>query len=72
MDEDWTVLMSFLPERWRELASETGALKGLRKDNPIVAVRRARRHPLAGANPARQPSLRPVAVGAVDGGNDRD
>ena len=32
MDEDWAVLMSFLPQRWRELASETGALKGLRKD----------------------------------------
>ena len=27
MDEDWAVSMSFLPERWRELASETGALR---------------------------------------------
>ena len=35
MDEDWTVWMSFLPERWRELASETGALKGLRKDKSV-------------------------------------
>jgi len=32
MDEDWEVLASFLPEGWRELAQETGALKGLRKN----------------------------------------
>ena len=35
-----------------------------------VAVRRARRRLSAGANPARQLSLQPVAVGADDGGND--
>ena len=29
-----------------------------------------RRHSSAGANPARQLSLQPVAVGADDGGND--
>ena len=33
-------------------------------------VRRGRRHSSAGANPARQLSLQPVAVGADDGGND--
>ena len=33
-------------------------------------VRRERRHSSAGANPARQLSLQPVAVGADDGGND--
>jgi hypothetical protein len=32
MDEDWAVLLTMLPHRWRELAQETGALKGLRKD----------------------------------------
>ena len=32
MREDWRVLVSFLPEQWRELAVSTGALKGLRKD----------------------------------------
>ena len=30
--EDWTVLESFLPPNWREMAVSTGALKGLRKD----------------------------------------
>ena len=34
------------------------------------AVRRERRHSSAGANPARQLSLQPVAVGADGGGND--
>ena len=29
-----------------------------------------RRRLLAGANPARQVSLQPVAIGAVEGGND--
>ena len=33
-------------------------------------VRRERRPYLAGANPARQLSLQPVAVGAAEGGND--
>lgn len=30
--EDWAVLESFLPANWRDLATSTGALKGLRKD----------------------------------------
>lgn len=32
MDEDWALLLSMMPIRWRELARETAALKGLRKD----------------------------------------
>ncbi len=32
MREDWRLLVSFLPGKWRELAVSTGALKGLRKD----------------------------------------
>ena len=32
MDEDWAVLLTMMPDRWRELAQETKALKGLRKD----------------------------------------
>ena len=35
MDEDWDVLRSFLPRGWRELARDTGALKGLRKDKAV-------------------------------------
>lgn len=32
MDEDWELLVTFLPTNWRELAISSGALKGLRKD----------------------------------------
>ena len=32
MREDWKLLLSFLPDNWRDLAVSTGALKGLRKD----------------------------------------
>src|SRR5258707_13063510 len=32
MAEDWKVLTSFFPENWKELARESGALKGLRQD----------------------------------------
>ena len=35
VDEDWDVLLSFLPQDWRELAQATGALKGLRKDKTV-------------------------------------
>ena len=31
-NEDWDLLLSFFPRNWEELAVETGALKGLRKD----------------------------------------
>ena len=32
MNEDWELLLSFFPENWQELAAQTGALRGLRKD----------------------------------------
>ncbi len=32
MDEDWTLLLTFFPSGWREMATDSGALKGLRKD----------------------------------------
>ena len=41
MDEDWEVLKSFPPSGWRELARETGALKGLRKDRSVESLLRA-------------------------------
>ena len=30
--EDWDLLVSFFPGNWQDLAAETGALQGLRKD----------------------------------------
>jgi hypothetical protein len=32
MSEDWSLLLSFFPNNWKELAGETDALKKLRKD----------------------------------------
>ena len=32
MNEDWELLLSFLPQGWIEMATEAGAIKGLRKD----------------------------------------
>jgi len=32
MQEDWPLLVSFFPDQWIEMASSTGALKGLRQD----------------------------------------
>jgi hypothetical protein len=32
MDEDWPLLLSMMPSGWQELARETHALKGLRRD----------------------------------------
>lgn len=32
MEEDWRLLVSFFPDGWQEMATKTGALKGLRKD----------------------------------------
>jgi hypothetical protein len=40
MEEDWTILCSFLPKNWAELAEETGALKGLRKHKTAEAYLR--------------------------------
>ena len=47
-----------------------GTVVSLMLPYSAVLVRRERRHSSAGANPARQLSLQPVAVGADDGGND--
>jgi hypothetical protein len=32
MDEDWPLLVSFFPDGWGDMAADSGALKGLRKD----------------------------------------
>ena len=40
MNEDWDVLVSFLPGNWRQLAQASGALKGLRKDKSVEPLLR--------------------------------
>ena len=59
------------PTFYRYLALPDVTVKDPRKRlGATFRVRRGRRHSSAGANPARQLSLQPVAVGADDGGND--
>jgi len=53
----------------RGVAHENGLIEGLR-NIAKVACAVERRLSLAGANPARQLSLQPVAIGADYGGND--
>ena len=40
MEEDWELLLTFLPAAWRELAAEQGALKGLRKNKSVECLLR--------------------------------
>ena len=38
--KEWEVLLSFLPVNWKQLAADTGALRGLRKDKSPEALLR--------------------------------
>ena len=63
-------------QRWRSssrrMASRSSLARRVRSRALACIIQCAvtRRHSSAGANPARQLSLQPVAVGADDGGND--
>lgn len=35
MSEDWPILLSFFPDNWMELATQTDAIKNLRKDKDV-------------------------------------
>jgi hypothetical protein len=49
MDEDWNLLLTFLPENWRETAVSTNALKGLRKAKcPALLLRTLLLHTACG------------------------
>ena len=63
MDEDCSVLRSFLPPGWEELDRSSGVLKGLRKDKSAeAALRVLLLHPGCGH------SLRETAVQARKAG----
>ena len=59
MNEDWDLLLSFLPRKWAELAGETGALKGLRKDKSVDGPLRALLVHLGCGYPLRKTVVRP-------------
>ena len=65
-DRDWELLSSLLPVNWRELAAETGALKGLRKDKSADNLLRTLLiHPGCGRS-LRETAARARAAGLAD------
>lgn len=40
MEQDWQLLTSFFPAQWQELASQHGAIKGLRKNKQVIDLLR--------------------------------
>lgn len=58
MDENWEVLKSLFPPRWREMARETNALKGLRKNKSEEDLLRTLLIHLAGGCSLRETAVR--------------
>ena len=66
MEEDWPLLLSLLPVRWRELARETNALKGLRKDKDEADYLRILLLHLACGYSLRETAVRAREAGLAD------
>ena len=65
-DADWELLLLLLPGNWRELAAETGALKGLRKDKAVDGLLRTLLMHLACGHSLRETATRARAAGLAD------
>ena len=63
---DWDLLLSFFPDNWRELAAETGALKGLRKDRSAESLLRTLLIHLGCGHSLRETVLRARQAGLAD------
>ena len=66
MQEDWELLLTFLPDDWRDLASKTGALKGLRKDKSPDGLLRVLLMHLACGHSLRETVVRARQAGLAD------
>ncbi len=66
MDEDWTLLLSFLPREWDELAVSSGALKGLRKDKDPESLLRVLLIHLSCGHSLRETAVRARQAGLAD------
>ena len=66
MSEDWDLLVSFLPDKWAELAGETGALKGLRKDKSVDGLLRTLLMHLACGHSLRETVVRARKANLAD------
>lgn len=66
VDEEWAVLAGLLPERWRELARETGAIRRTRGiSNPDVLLRVLLLHVASGLS-LRSAAARAAELGLAD------
>ena len=65
-DRDWELLSSLLPGNWRNLAVETKALKGLRKDKSLDGLLRTLLIHLGSGHSLRETAARARAVGLAD------
>ena len=63
-------ILDLNPPAFRPISAERLKKKGNHLIARTIQCAVTRRHSSAGANPARQLSFQPVAVGADDGGND--
>ena len=65
-DKDWELLSSLLPANWRQLAVETNAVKGLRKDKSADALLRTLLLHLGCGCSLRETAARARAAGVAD------
>ena len=66
MQEDWDLLATFFPEDWRDLAIESGALKGLRKDKSPDGLLRVLLMHLGCGHSLRETVVRARQAGLAD------
>ncbi len=66
MEEDWTILKSFFPDNWGELAVGAGALKGLRKNKSAESLLRTLLIHLGCGHSLRETVVRARQAGLAD------
>ena len=65
-NEDWDLLLTFFPDNWRDLATETGALKGLRKNRSAESLLRTLLIHLGCGHSLRETVVRAREAGLAD------
>lgn len=66
MEEDWELLTAFLPDDWQDLAVQTNALKGLRKDKSPDSLLRVLLMHLGCGHSLRETVVRAREAGMAD------
>ena len=65
-NDDWDLLLTFFPGNWRDLATETGALKGLRKNGSAESLLRTLLIHLGCGHSLRETVVRAREAGLAD------